>query len=122
MGKYVIALCIGILIGNVLRRFFEKHWMDIFIGIMYVAMFVLIAPLYVITFPIRVFNTIRNNYVTEKKVIREYDRIFFEAGTMEKVSKINRRIEKFQSVLEKKAKKQKEKEAKKTLTDAKWLL
>lgn len=99
MGKYVIVLCIGILIGNALRRILEKYCQDILIGIMYVVMFVLIVPLYVITFPIRIINAIGNASVTESKIIREYDRIFCEAETMENVSKIIRKITRFEKVL-----------------------
>ena len=110
MGKYVIALCIGILIGNALRRVFEKHWMDILIGIIYVVMFVIITPLYIITLPIRIFNAISYACVTESKIIREYDRIFYEASSMEKVAKINRKIVRFQKTLEQRLNKRREKE------------
>lgn len=122
MGKYVIALLIGILIGNLLRRLIEKYWMDILIAILYVVMFVLIAPLYVITLPVRIINSITNAAASERKIVREYDRIFCEASTMEKVARINRKIRSVSRALEYKLKRKKEKEIKELLRETRWVI
>lgn len=122
MGKYIVALVIGILIGNALRRVFEKYWMDILIGILYVAMFVLLTPLYIITLPWIIINTIINVSTSERKIVREYDRIFYQANTMEEVRKINLKITRLSRVLKNRLNKQKAKTMKELLKDAKWVI
>ena len=85
MGKYILLFFIGILVGNLSKKLVEKYWMDVLIGILYVAMFTIIGLWYVITLPITIINLICNLTVIESKIIREYDRIFYQVGTMEKV-------------------------------------
>lgn len=105
----------GLLVGIVLGGITYKYLKIILMGISYVIMCVVIVGRYISTLPIRIISLLKKNFLSRRKIIREYDRIFHQVNSMTEVTRINKKIKKLEQRLAQKIQKRIEKESLRTV-------
>lgn len=115
MDKLLGVIIVGLVLGLVIA----KYRKEILAGVVCTISVIILIPLYIISSPLRLFGA----YGTwQTKIIREYDRAFFEADNMKKVCKINRKIKRIKMALDEREKKKKAKETQEMLEEAMWVI
>ena len=115
MFKIFIAVLLGVIVGGVLLKF----WREIFAVVISICIIAFSIVLSIITLPIRIIMSFGSD---DKKLVREYDRIFFEAKDKKQIKACNKRIKRIETILKRRKDKEMEKSFIKMLNKAKWAI
>lgn len=115
MIEIFIAVALGIVLGVILY----KYGKDI---ILFPIIFVLYLILTILSIPGRIILFFTSNQKIEQRLLREYDRIFFEAESMKMVERIRKKIVKLELIFHNNTITKHDKETVKWLNEAKWLI
>lgn len=118
MLELFLTIVAAILVGAMLSKF----WREILTGIVVVFSIFFSVVLYILTIPLRIIAAVVSRFTSEEQLIKQYDKIFFEADSMYEVAIINRKVKNIQLILKQKAEREKNKELMKQLDEAKWVL
>lgn len=118
MLKIFITVVIAVFVGGILL----KYWKGIFNIVASVILTFLLGILLVLDIPFRIIRVFMPSCNCERKLIREYDRVFCELNGMKAVSRANRNIKNIESTLTKQIEKRKNRELMKLLNEAKWVI
>ena len=81
-----------------------------------IAVIIIIATIIIVAHIIKdLLKCLKDSLNPEVKLVREYDRLFFEAETRKEISEANKKVEKLSAL-------QEAKKTKKALKDAKWVI
>ncbi len=115
MFKIFIAALLGVIVGWILLKF----WREIFAVIISICIIAFSIVLSIVTFPVRIIMSFGSD---EKKLVREYDKIFFEARNKKQIKACNKRIKRIETILKRHKDKKQEKDMIEMLNKAKWTI
>lgn len=118
MLKIFITVVLAVFVGGIL----VKYWKEILSLIAMVIAIVLAIVVGIIVLPLDIVTSNISDDTLEKMRIRNYDRIFYEVSSIKHVKKYEKKIRNYTKTLQARKEERQEKEVKKILKEAKWLL
>lgn len=118
MLQIFVTVVLAVIAGGILLKFW-KEILGVIVLIISVSLYVVLS---ILELPIKIIMAFFPNMQSEKRIIRAYDKIFFEARNMKEVVRISRKIQKIHTFLKKQEEKKQNKKVIRVLNDAKWVL
>lgn len=114
-----LVVLLAVIVGGLVLKFGVINTLKV-LSIIPIIIFSIILD--ILLLPITVFKLLKSDANLQKKIVRIYDKVFFEVSSSKKLRNNMKRIHLFEIKLNLSKQKKKEKEISKILKEARWLL